>query len=168
MKWKNEIFDNTTLLISASSGETSINAKVYKYCLNYLQQKKIKCQTLDLKKFKATPILCDSKQIPKEIEEIYKCIKDPKHLIFFVPEHNGYFSAFFKNILDWLSLKQKNFLKNKKIILISASTTQKDKRIMEPAALNTMKIFEPENIEFINFKEYSEEKIPNFVKAIFV
>ncbi len=48
-------------------------------------------------------------------------ISEVDALIISVNEHNGSFSAFFKNVLDWLSRVDRNFLKGKKILLMSTS-----------------------------------------------
>ncbi len=48
-------------------------------------------------------------------------ISEVDALIISLNEHNGSFSAFFKNIIDWLSRLDREFLKNKKILLMSTS-----------------------------------------------
>lgn len=167
MKWKNENFDNKVLLISSSLGEKSINANVHNAYAEHLKNQGIRFRTLELKDFRNIPILASPQQIPEEIENIYRCIKKQEYLIIFFPEHNGYFSAFFKNIIDWLSLKEIHFLKDKKVMLISASITKRDKRLMEDSIKTTLSIFKPESVEFINFKEYSPDKVSDFVKTLF-
>ncbi|WP_299215623.1 NAD(P)H-dependent oxidoreductase, partial [uncultured Dokdonia sp.] len=46
---------------------------------------------------------------------------EKNELILSVNEHNGTVSAFFKNILDWLSRVDRNFLSDTKILLMSTS-----------------------------------------------
>lgn len=48
-------------------------------------------------------------------------ISEADALIISVNEHNGSFGAFFKNIIDWLSRLDRNFLEGKKILLMSTS-----------------------------------------------
>lgn len=48
-------------------------------------------------------------------------IADADALIISVNEHNGSWSTFFKNIIDWMSRIDRNFLENKRILLMSTS-----------------------------------------------
>lgn len=48
-------------------------------------------------------------------------IKSAKALILSVNEHNSNPSAYFKNVIDWLSRVDKNFLSDTKILLMSTS-----------------------------------------------
>jgi len=48
-------------------------------------------------------------------------IAESDALVVAVNEHNGGPSAFFKNTIDWLSRVNRNFLEDKKILLISTS-----------------------------------------------
>lgn len=43
-------------------------------------------------------------------------------IILSVNEHNGHPSAYFKNVLDWLSRVERGFLTNKKVFLMATST----------------------------------------------
>ena len=52
-------------------------------------------------------------------------ISEVDALIICVNEHNGSFSAFFKNVLDWLSRLDSKFLEEKKILLMSTSPGKK-------------------------------------------
>jgi NAD(P)H-dependent FMN reductase len=59
--------------------------------------------------------------IPAAIHQLYKHIKKADGLAIAVNEHNSYPSAFFKNILDWLSRIEAKFLIDKKVLLLSTS-----------------------------------------------
>ncbi|MFC5044767.1 NADPH-dependent FMN reductase [Aquimarina hainanensis] len=52
-------------------------------------------------------------------------ISEATYLIISVNEHNGTLSAFFKNVIDWLSRVDRNFLAGKKILLMSTSPGQR-------------------------------------------
>lgn len=89
-----------------------------------------------LKKGNVTHTFVDLKtlEIPLFSEDLEREIKSPKgivslkdqidtfeHILITTNEHNGNLSAFFKNILDWLSRADKSFLENKKIFILSTS-----------------------------------------------
>lgn len=65
----------------------------------------------------------EAQRIPDDAIALKKLIDDHTILIISVPEHNGSYTAYFKNILDWLSRidKQYRVLTGKKVILFSAS-----------------------------------------------
>ena len=58
---------------------------------------------------------------PVDVTILKNKISESDGLILSVNEHNGTVSAFFKNILDWLSRVDRNFLNGKKILLLSTS-----------------------------------------------
>ncbi|GGW22514.1 NADPH-dependent FMN reductase [Arenibacter certesii] len=55
------------------------------------------------------------------LTELLDEIRETKGLIVSVNEHNGNVSAFFKNLIDWLSRVDREFLKDTKILLMSSS-----------------------------------------------
>lgn len=55
------------------------------------------------------------------LTELIDKIKESKGLIVSVNEHNRNPSAFFKNLIDWLSRVDRDFLKGTKILLMSTS-----------------------------------------------
>lgn len=59
--------------------------------------------------------------IPEKIEVLFSYISNHERIMLSIAEHNGFITAFFKNILDWLSRKDRGFLKGKKIFLLGVS-----------------------------------------------
>ena len=59
---------------------------------------------------------------PEIIKQLEAKISESTALLIAVPEYNGFMPSFFKNTIDWLSRINREFLKNKKIVLISTSS----------------------------------------------
>ena len=59
------------------------------------------------------------------LEALLSVIKEADALVISVNEHNGTVSAFFKNVLDWLSRIEYKFLEGKKIFLMSTSNGER-------------------------------------------
>ncbi len=53
--------------------------------------------------------------------EFKNYVQQSQGLVLSVNEHNGNPSAYFKNLLDWLSRLERNFLENTSILLMSTS-----------------------------------------------
>lgn len=58
---------------------------------------------------------------PNSLRELHTMIRSADGLIISVNEHNGGVSAFFKNVVDWLSRLDRDFLEGKRVLLLSAS-----------------------------------------------
>ncbi|WP_026839036.1 NADPH-dependent FMN reductase [Gillisia sp. JM1] len=110
------------LAFAGSNSSTSINHKFITHIANRINGhdiKVIKLMEYDI------PIYSVDKEstsgFPLDIQVIKNLISEHDALMISVNEHNGAVSAFFKNILDWLSRLDKNFLVDKKILLVSTS-----------------------------------------------
>lgn len=110
------------LAFAGSNSSTSINHQFITHISNRINGHEIKIiKLMDYE----IPMFSVDKQnndgIPLDIQVIKNLISEHDALMISVNEHNGTVSAFFKNILDWLSRLDKNFLADKKILLISTS-----------------------------------------------
>jgi len=78
---------------------------------------------LDIRKWELPiySIDMDPDQTPEKITKLISLIKDHDGFIISTPEHNGGTPAFFKNIIDWLSRREKNVFARKPLFLMSTS-----------------------------------------------
>ncbi len=123
------IFEDIELLImkkilafAGSNSSTSINHKFITHIANRINGHEIKIIRLmeyDIPMFSVDKESASG--FPLDIQVIKNLISEHDALMISVNEHNGAVSAFFKNILDWLSRLDKNFLADKKILLVSTS-----------------------------------------------
>ncbi|WP_037320779.1 NADPH-dependent FMN reductase [Salegentibacter sp. Hel_I_6] len=110
------------LAFAGSNSSTSINFQLLKHVANRIQGHEVKIQ--DLTQYDLPIYSADTEKergIPVNATIINNIIKEHDALVIAVNEHNGTVSAYFKNIIDWLSRLDRNFLAGKKILLISTS-----------------------------------------------
>lgn len=114
---------STILAFAGSNSSTSINHQLVTYLTTQLKNTSFelfKLSDMDL------VIYSEDEQrengFPSSINQIYKHIQASKGIIISLNEHNSNPSAFFKNVLDWLSRLDRKFLEGKKVFLLSAST----------------------------------------------
>ncbi|ALM06945.1 NADPH-dependent FMN reductase [Sediminicola sp. YIK13] len=112
----------TILAFAGSNSSTSINFKLVKYTSGLIQQNEVK--VMDLSLFPVPMYSADTENdhgYPEDVVGLQKDIKNADGLIISVNEHNSGPSAYFKNLMDWLSRVDKRFLEEKKIFLMSTS-----------------------------------------------
>jgi len=108
--------------IAGSNSSTSINSQLVNYVLGAVQGLDVKEIKLTDYKIPMYNIDTETEQgIPIDVKLLQEEIKKASGIVISVNEHNGSLSAFFKNILDWLSRSDRNFLEGKKILLMSTS-----------------------------------------------
>lgn len=113
----------TLLAFAGSNSSTSINHQLVTYLTT--QVKETSFELFNLSDMDLIIYSEDEERengFPSSIKQIYKHIQASKGLLISVNEHNSNPSAFFKNVLDWLSRLDRKFLEGKKIFLLSAST----------------------------------------------
>jgi len=110
------------LAFAGSNSSTSINFRMVKYTTGLINDHGI--QLLNMTNF---PFPMYSEDVEREngfsnsLIELKDDIGNADALIISVNEHNGGPSAYYKNLLDWLSRLERKFLNNKKILLMSCS-----------------------------------------------
>ncbi|MDR5590697.1 NAD(P)H-dependent oxidoreductase [Christiangramia sp. SM2212] len=110
------------LAFAGSNSSTSINQQLLDHIVGRIQGHQIK--ELRLTDY-PLPIYSQdiekNEGIPLNSTIIKNLIMESDALVVAVNEHNGGPSAFFKNIIDWLSRANRNFLEGKMILLVSTS-----------------------------------------------
>lgn len=109
------------LAFSGSNSSTSINQRL----IQATAQLNEAIDVIDLRDYDAPIFSQDIEKatgIPANIQKLYDLIQGYDSVIMASPEHNGFPSAFFKNILDWLSRTDgQKFLQDKNVLLLSTS-----------------------------------------------
>lgn len=110
------------LALAGSNSSTSINFKLVKHTVSLVQDSDIQVLNMAEHPF---PMYSEDYEkengFPKQVQELQTKIKNSEALILSVNEHNGNPSAFFKNVLDWLSRSDRGFLEGIKVFLMSTS-----------------------------------------------
>ena len=110
------------LALAGSNSSTSINFRLVKFTVSLVQQHDI--QLINLAKRPFPMFSEDLERAEGYSEDLMKLkaeINSADGLILSVNEHNGNPSAYFKNVLDWLSRMDRNFLEGTKVFLMSTS-----------------------------------------------
>ena len=110
------------LAFAGSNSSNSINYKLVRYTTGLIDNHKI--QLLNMANFPFPMYSEDyekAKGFSNSLMELRDDIKNSEGLIISLNEHNSNPSAYFKNLIDWLSRLERNFLADKKVFLMSAS-----------------------------------------------
>jgi len=143
------------LAFAGSNSSTSINHKLVEYVASEIEDHKIK--VLKLANYQMPMYSEDVEKengFPGMALGLKQEISEADALIISVNEHNGSWSAFFKNVIDWLSRLDRNFLESKKILLMSTSPGQRGGLSSLEFAKNVLPRFGGEIIESFSFPSF--------------
>jgi NAD(P)H-dependent FMN reductase len=110
------------LAFAGSNSSTSINFQLVKHTVSLIEGHQI--QTMDMALFDLPMFSIDHEKefgYTNSLAELRDYIHKADGLLLSVNEHNGNPSSYFKNLIDWLSRLELNFLDNTKIFLMSTS-----------------------------------------------
>ena len=110
------------LTIPGSSSTNSINKKLAEYAGSLFEKGDV--ENVDLNDYEVDIFSVDKEKngIPKKISELAEKIDNSNLLILSLAEHNGSYSAAFKNVYDWLSrIPNRKALGNKPMLLLATS-----------------------------------------------
>ena len=111
------------LAFGASSSNNSMNKKLASFVANKIAPQE--AVLIDLNDYEM-PIYSDDRKkadgIPEKAYEFKNLIKDSDGIVISLAEHNGSYTAAFKNIYDWISVIESDVWCSKPILLLSTST----------------------------------------------
>jgi len=110
------------IAFAASTSKHSINKRLVEYTLQQFDTDN--CTLLDLNDFEIPLFSVDleaEKGHPAAAKSLLAHIASADLLIISMAEHNGNFTAAFKNIFDWCSRVEPNVFQNKPLFLLSTS-----------------------------------------------
>jgi len=143
------------LAFAGSNSTNSINQKLVEYVASKIVGHKAK--TLKLLHY-SMPMYSEDEEknngFPGMALALKQEISEADALVISVNEHNGSWSAFFKNIIDWLSRLDRNFLEGKKILLMSTSPGKRGGVSSLEYAKNVFPRFGGEVIESFSFPSF--------------
>ncbi|PWL38736.1 NADPH-dependent FMN reductase [Flagellimonas aquimarina] len=110
------------LSLAGSNSSTSINYQLVQYTTSLIEGHEIRLLNMARYPF---PMYSQDEENQKgysnSLVELKDDIQNADAIILSVNEHNSNPSAYFKNVIDWLSRLERKFLLNKKILLMSTS-----------------------------------------------
>lgn len=110
------------IIIGASNSTTSINRSLATYAASLLQN--TENVVLDLNDYEM-PIYSPEREsgdgVPQAAQNFVQLIESADGLIVSLAEHNGSYSAAFKNVLDWTSRHKQKLWSEKAMLLLSTS-----------------------------------------------
>lgn len=110
------------LAFARSNSSTSVNFKLVKHTASLVQEHEVKSMNMANLPFPMYSVDYEKENgFSNSLIEVKNDIANADGLIISVNEHNSNPSAYFKNFLDWLSRLDKDFIKDKKILLMSTS-----------------------------------------------
>lgn len=110
------------IAFGASNSRKSINQQLARWAAAQISKAQI--NLLDLNDFEMPIYSIDREQdsgMPDEAKAFKEAIKSADGIIISFAEHNGSYSAAFKNILDWISRIEKGTWSDKPMLLLSTS-----------------------------------------------
>lgn len=114
------------LAFAGSNSSRSINFQLVKYTVNSIVDREVRL--LDMADM-VLPVFSEDLErdegYPPILSTLLENIRQADGLILSVNEHNGNPSAFFKNMLDWLSRMDRSFLSGTPVLLMSTSKGRK-------------------------------------------
>tara|TARA_B110000091_G_scaffold203912_1_gene237886 strand:+ start:2062 stop:2595 length:534 start_codon:yes stop_codon:yes gene_type:complete len=142
------------LVFAGSTSASSINKKFAYFAAKQLEDTSF--DIIDLKTFSTSMYSSDEEQegIPEEIIKFNSLLDDYDGFILSLAEHNGSYTAAFKNIFDWSSRVEKNFFRNKPLLLMATSPGGRGGKTVLEAGIQTF--------SRMGAKELVSFSLPNF------
>ena len=146
------------VVIGGSSSSNSINRKLANYAANSISANK-EILELDLRRYEM-PIYSEdihkSSGIPEKALEFKREISNSDALVISLAEHNGSYTAAFKNIYDWISVIEADVWCSKPILLLSTSTGARGGKTVLETAHKRFSINYKHEIPFFSLPSFND------------
>ena len=107
---------------AGSNSKNSINKDLATYASSLVNE--VRVSVLDLNDYELPLYSIDLENehgIPDNVHKFLELIKSSDGIVLSLAEHNGAYSAAFKNIFDWMSRIDNNLWSNKPMLLMATS-----------------------------------------------
>tara|TARA_B100000575_G_scaffold146900_1_gene117257 strand:+ start:18131 stop:18691 length:561 start_codon:yes stop_codon:yes gene_type:complete len=145
------------LAFGASSSKNSINKKFASFVANKISAKEV--ILIDLNDFEM-PIYSEDKQadsgIPQRAYDFKKLINECDGIVISFAEHNGSYTAAFKNIYDWVSVIDEVVWGNKPMLLMATNNGKRGGKTVLGAALSRFSLESKFDIPYFSLPNFSE------------
>ena len=113
------------LAFAASSSSKSINKQLATYAASLVtHHEEVTVEILDINDYEM-PLFSEDKEVllgqPKQAEDFYEKLGQADAIIISFAEHNGSYTAAYKNLFDWTSRIDQKLFQNKPMVLLSTS-----------------------------------------------
>lgn len=113
------------LAFAASSSSKSINKQLATYAASLVQHSDgVNIETLDLNDYEL-PLFSEDREAelgqPQLAQDFLAKLAQADAIIISFAEHNGYYTAAYKNLFDWVSRINRELYQNKPMVLLSTS-----------------------------------------------
>lgn len=169
---------------AGSNSKESINKKLVNYTSNMLDNSEV--VHINLNDFELPIYGVDHESdhgVPSLVGELNKVFEEADGFVISLAEHNGSYSAAFKNIIDWLSRMSPEFWNQKPMLLMSTSPGSRGGATVLQSALTTFPFLGADIIESfalpsfyqnfsggkitdLSFREEHQRKVASFLKVI--
>ncbi len=144
------------IAFAGSNSSTSINHKLVTYIASELKDHEVTVLRLTNYQMPMYSEDEEKKGFPAMVMGLKQEISEADALIISVNEHNGSWGAFFKNVVDWLSRLDRNFLAEKKILLTSTSPGKRGGLSSLDFGKSVLPRFGAEIVESFSFPSFYE------------
>jgi chromate reductase len=130
------------LAFAATSSRNSINKALISYAETLLDDEEV--EIIDINEYEMPLYSVDRERetgIPEEAMRFYEMIGDADALLISFAEHNGYYTAAYKNLFDWTSRIDKKVYQGKPAVLLATSPGPGGARRVLQAAKESAPIF---------------------------
>ncbi|MEO0576921.1 MAG: NAD(P)H-dependent oxidoreductase [Pseudomonadota bacterium] len=135
------------LAFAASSSRHSLNRQIVDYAVQVLQtslDSDASVQRLDLNDFEMPIYSIDREKedgIPAAAVSFLKAIRDADAILISLAEHNGSYTAAYKNIFDWMSRLDAKVYQDRPMVLLSTSPGARGGASVLNSAVDSMQYF---------------------------
>ena len=142
---------------AGSNSSQSINVELVSHVLSKLTS--VSQEHIVLTDFEIPMYNIDTEQasgIPIDVQLLKNKIAEADGLVLSVNEHNGSWCAYFKNVFDWLTRADRNFLQDTKVLLMSTSPGARGASSSLDYAKQTLPRFGAQVVESFSFPSFQD------------
>jgi len=134
------------LAFAASNSSKSINKKLATYAASQVQhESEIEVEILDINDYEM-PLFSEDKEAqlgqPQQAKDFYAKLGQADAIIISFAEHNGSYTAAYKNLFDWTSRINQKLFQNKPMLLLATSPGPGGAATVLSAAVGSAPYFE--------------------------